>query len=76
MIPWTIAQQAPLSRQEHWRRLPFPFPGDLPNKGIELMSPVPSPLTGVFFITEPPGKPKGGKRRVKGEDENKREACF
>ena len=31
---WTIAHQAPLfmefSRQEHWSRLPFPSPGDLP----------------------------------------------
>ena len=33
-------------RQEHWRRLPFPSPGDLPNPGIELTSPA---LTGVFF---------------------------
>ena len=24
------------SRQENWRRLPFPTPGDLPNPGIEL----------------------------------------
>ena len=32
---WTIACQVPLSmgfsRQEHWRGLPFPFPGDLPD---------------------------------------------
>ena len=37
-IPWTIAHQAPLSmgfpRQEHWSRLPFPSPGDLPNPQI------------------------------------------
>ena len=36
---WTVALQAPLfvgfSRQEHWRGLPFPFPGDLPNPGIK-----------------------------------------
>ena len=35
----TIAHQAPLSvgfpRQEYWRGLPFPSPGDLPNRGIE-----------------------------------------
>ena len=41
--PWTIARQAPLSmgfcRQEHWRGLPFPSPGDLPDPGIKLMSP-------------------------------------
>ena len=37
--PWTVAYQAPpsmgLSRQEYWSGLPFPFPGDLPNPGIE-----------------------------------------
>ena len=34
MTPWTVAHQAPLSvefsRQEYWRGLPFPSPGDLP----------------------------------------------
>ena len=34
-----VAYQAPwsmgFSRQEHWRGLPFPSPGDLPNPGIE-----------------------------------------
>ena len=37
--PWTVAHQAPLSmgfsRQEYWSGWPFPFPGDLPNPGIE-----------------------------------------
>ena len=37
--PWTVDHQAPLSmgfsRQEYWRGLPFPSPGDLPNPGIE-----------------------------------------
>ena len=37
--PWTIACQAPLfmgfPRQNHWSRLPFPPPGDLPDPGIE-----------------------------------------
>ena len=37
--PWTAARQAPLSmefsRQEYRSGLPFPFPGDLPNPGIE-----------------------------------------
>ena len=36
---WTVAHQAPLSmgfsRQESWRGLPFPSPGDFPNPGIE-----------------------------------------
>ena len=44
-----------ISRQKYWSRLPFPSPGDLPNPGIEPMSPA---LAGGFFTTEPPGKPK------------------
>ena len=42
------------SGQEHWKRLLFPTPGDLPNPEIEPMSPA---LSGGFFTTEPPGKP-------------------
>ena len=42
--PWTVACQAPLSleypRQEDWSRLPIPFPGDLPNPEIILVSPM------------------------------------
>ena len=38
-----VAHQAPpfmgFSRQEYWSELPFPFPGDLPNPGIEPRSP-------------------------------------
>jgi len=45
--PWTVAHQALLfmgfSRQEYWRGLLFPSPGDLPNTGIK--------------PCEPPGKP-------------------
>ena len=41
--PWTVVCQAPLfigfSRQEYWSGLPFPYPGDLPNPGIEPRSP-------------------------------------
>ena len=61
-IPWTVACQAPLSmgfsRQEHWSGLPFPFPGDLPNPGIEPKFPVAPELTGRFLTTEPLRKPK------------------
>ena len=57
VMPWTISHQAPLSmrfsRQEYWSGLPFPSAEDLPNPGIELMSPE---LAGRFFTTEPPGK--------------------
>ena len=52
-------RHAPLSmgspRQEYWNGLIFPPPGELPDSGIE---PVCSALTGRFFTTEPPGKPK------------------
>ena len=41
--PWAAAHQYPLSmefsRQEYCSRLPFPSPGDLPDPGIEPMSP-------------------------------------
>ena len=41
--PWTVAYQAPpsmgFSRQEYWNGLPFPSPGDVPDPGIEPMSP-------------------------------------
>ena len=43
------------SRQEYWSGLPFPPPGDLPDPGIEPMSPA---LAGGFFTTEPPEKPE------------------
>ena len=43
MTPWTVALQAPLfmgfPRQEYWSGLPLPFPGDLPDLGIEPTSP-------------------------------------
>ena len=41
--PWTVAHQAPLSmefsRQKYWSGLPFLFPGDLLNPGMEPGSP-------------------------------------
>ena len=40
---WTVAQRAPLSlgfpRQEYWSELPFLSPGNLPDPGIETVSP-------------------------------------
>ena len=44
-------------RQEYWSRLTLPTPGDLPNPGIEPMSPVSAALAGGFFTTEPPRSP-------------------
>ena len=43
VTPQTVARQSPLPmgfpRQEYWRGLPFPIPGDLPDPGIEAASP-------------------------------------
>ena len=58
VTPWTVPRHGPLPmgfpRQEYWSGLPFPSPGDLPEPGIEPVSPA---LAGKFFTTEPPGKP-------------------
>ena len=55
VTPWTVASQDPLSmgfpRQEYWRGLPFPPPGDLPDPGIESASLVSPALAGRFFTT-------------------------
>ena len=57
VTPWTVAHRAPLStgfpRQEYWRELPFPHPGDLPDLGIEPMSPESPAFAGGFFTTAP-----------------------
>ena len=60
--PWTVSCQVPLSmefsRQEYWCGLPFPSPGDLPNPGIEPVSPTSPALAEDFFLTTtPPQKP-------------------
>ena len=43
VTPWIVALQAPLSVgfswQEYWSGLPFPPPGDIPDPGIEPVSP-------------------------------------
>ena len=44
------------SRQEHWSGLPFPPPGNLPDSGIEPVSPA---LAGRFFTTSPSWKSLG-----------------
>ena len=50
-VLWAVARQAPLSvgfsRQEYWSGLPFPPPQDLPDPGIEPISPA---LAGGFFF--------------------------
>ena len=51
---WTVACQAPLSRQfprqEYWSGVPFPTPGDLPNPGIEPTFLVSPALAAVFQL--------------------------
>ena len=57
--PWT-AHQAPLfmgfPRQEYWSRLPFPPAGDLPDPGMEPVSPASPALQADSLPPEPPGK--------------------
>ena len=59
--PWIVAHQAPLSmgfpRQEYWSGLLVPSPGDLPDTGIEPMSPESPALAGGFLTAELPGNP-------------------
>ena len=58
-ILWTVARQAPLSmgfsRQGYWSGVPFLFPGDLPNPGIEPRSPA---WQADSLSAKPQGKPK------------------
>ena len=54
MAPWTVARQTPVplgvSRQECWRGLPFPPPGDLRDSGTEPVS-LTSPTLAAGFFT-------------------------
>ena len=58
---WTVTRRAPLSlgfpRQENWSALSCPFPGDLPDPGIEPASPMSPTMQADFLHDEPPGKP-------------------
>ena len=67
--PWTVARQSPLSvgfsRQEYWRGLPFPPPGNLPNPRIGPTSLTSPEVAGGFFTTSASWKvlfPKLSKR--------------
>ena len=59
---WTVANQAPLFMgffsQEYWSGLSFLPPGDLPDPGIEPVSPASPTLADGFLTTVPPGKPQ------------------
>ena len=60
---WTIADKPPLStgfsRQKYWHGLPFPSPGDLPDPGMEAVSPV-SPALSL------PAEPSGNHHTERG----------
>ena len=70
-MPWTVALQAPLSmefpRQEDWKRLPFPSPGDLPNAGTK---PVSLALQMDCLPLEPPLRLKDCNTTAKYDEEN------
>ena len=55
------AHQGPLfmgfSREEYWNGLPFLPPGNLPNPGIKLVSPVSPALQVDSLPAKPSGKP-------------------
>ena len=50
---WTVSRKAPLFMgfpgQEHWRGLPFPSPGDLPDPEIKPKSLMPPALASMLF---------------------------
>ena len=56
-----VACHAPLSmgfpREENWSGLPCPLPGDLPDTGIKLTSPMSPAGTGGFFSTSTTWEP-------------------
>ena len=60
LLAWTVAHEAPLSmefsRQEYWKGLPFPPPGDLPDLRNEPLSPASLALAGRFLTAELPEK--------------------
>ena len=58
---WTVTHHAPVSlgfsRQEYWIALPCPPPEDLPDPGIEPVSPAAPALQVGSLPLAPPGKP-------------------
>ena len=53
--PMDSTESMEFSRPEYWSGYPFPFPGDLPNSGIEPRS---SSLQADSLLAEPQGSPR------------------
>ena len=53
-VLWEPRQTCAAAGQEYWSGLPFHFPGDLPDPGIEPGCPA---LQADSLPSEPPGKP-------------------
>ena len=72
VIPWTVANEAPpsmgFSRQEYRSGLPFPYPGDLTDPGIEPGSPA---LQADALHSKPPGKNSCNSTRTKTQSDLK-----
>ena len=66
--PHALAHQVSLSMefpmQDYWSELPFPSPRDLPDPGIELVSPMTPALQVDSLLSEPSGKPPVNKYPV------------
>ena len=64
--PWSVGRQAPpsmgFSGQEYWSGLPFSTPGDLPDPGIEPISPA---LQADSLLLSHRGSPKKAIRVLK-----------
>ena len=57
------------SSQEYWSGLPCSPPGDLPNSGIEPVSPASPAWQADSLPTEPPGKPTAGGKTINNVDQ-------
>ena len=64
-VPWTVAYQDP--RSKYWSKLPCLPPGDLPNPGVQQLSPASPALQADSIPTEPPGKPSFNPKLVSRE---------
>ena len=69
-IPWTVARQAPLSRQEYGSGVPFPPPEDLPDLGIE-----PGIASRFFTFLFSAGHPVALRMGYPGGSDGKESAC-